>query len=264
MKALWLLPLAMMALRPAAASGSPPTVQYADGRLTADLQDADVVEVVGQLALQAGLEVRGTPTPQRISVRLDAVPLAEAVPRLVQGQSFALTYDRSGALKGIRFLAEGPAAPSPPAAGQPTDAPTAGQTTAAPTGPSESGSLAASDRLFPVSGLLAQALGADQVSFSHIMGVALQSGDARLRKQAQRVALDVVDTDPELRAEVLRTLDGMDDAALADWLTRAAGNNAEEVARRTARSAPLRPLRRRAAAVEELLPGMADPGRGGR
>jgi len=187
--------------------------------------------------------VRGTLTAQRLSVRLEAVPLVDALPRLLQGQSFVLTYDRAGGLKGVRFLGSSTApwwVPVP-------------ETTASTPKVEQSGSLAASHRPVQVRGLLASALGAEVTDFATIIGAALQSGDARLRADALRVGLRVLDGEPELRADVLRTLDGLDDAFLASWLTRVARDHAEEVARRTARMARSRPLRRRAASVARLL-----------
>src|SRR6185295_6444063 len=115
---------------------------------------------------------------------------------LLQGQSFALTYDRAGGLKGVRFLGSSTALwwiPVP-------------ETTASTPEVEQSGWLAASHRPVQVSGLLASALGAEVADFSTIMGVALMSGDERLRADALRVGLRVLDAEPEIRAEVLRTL----------------------------------------------------------
>jgi hypothetical protein len=131
----------------------------------------------------------------------------------------------------------------PPPGDQPADPPDA----------AESGSLAASQRPVPIGGRLARALGSDRSNFSQIMGVALQVGDARLRLDALRVGLRLLDAEPDLRAEVLQTFDGLDDAFLAGWLTQVAGAHAEEFARRTARITRSRPLRQRAAAVAQLL-----------
>jgi hypothetical protein len=242
MKALVLFALAVAALRVTPIDATP-TVQYADGRLTADLRDAELADVLGEVARQARLEVRGTLTAQRLSLRLEAVPLVDALPRLLDKQSFVLTYDRAGELKGVRFLGSSTAPWSVPVP----------ETTGSTPEVEQSGSLAASYRSVEVSGLLASALGAEVTDFSTIMGVALQSGDARLRADALRVGLRVLDAEPELRADVLRTLDGLDDAFLAGWLTQVARDHAEEVARRTARMARSRPLRRRAAAVVRLL-----------
>ena len=242
MKALLIFALTVATLQ-ATPIHAAPAVQYADGRITVDLVDADLAEVLAEIARQAKLDVRGTLTAQRLSVRLEAVPLAEALSRLLERQSFALTYDNAGGLKGVRFLGSSTAR----SAGAPSDGAVSTPEIETPI------SLAALDHPVPVEGLLAGALGADATNLTTLMSVAMQSGDAHLRADALRVGLGVIDDEPELRAAVLQKLDALDDAALADWLTEAARDHAEEVARQTARISRSGPLRRRAAAVARLL-----------
>jgi hypothetical protein len=241
MKALLIFTLAVAALN-TTPSDATPAVRYAHGRVTVDLRDADLAGVLGEITRQAKLEVRGTPTAERLTVQLEAVPLVDALARLLQGQSFVLTYDHAGGLKGVRLLGSSmelwrPAAPE----------------AASTSEVDPSASLPAMDRPVQVDGLLASALGADTTDFKTIMGVALESGDARLRADALRVGLGALEGDPDLNAAVLKALDALDDAAVADRLTEVARDNAEEVARHTARMAHSRQLRRRAAAVARLL-----------
>ncbi len=242
MKVLFIFALTIATLQ-ATRTDATPAVQYADGRITVDVRDAALADVLGEITRQAKLEMRGTPTVQRLSIRLEAVPMVEALSRLLQGQSFDLTYDRAGELKGVRFLGSSTASSKEPAP----------ETTASTPGMDSSTSVAPMDRPVHVEGLLASALGADVTNFSTIVGVALMSGDQRLRADALRVGLGVVDAEPDVRTDLLGRLDALDDAATADWLTDVARDNAEEVARQTARLARWRPLRRRAAAVARLL-----------
>src|SRR6185436_9122288 len=112
--------------------------------------------------------------------RLEAVPLVDALPRLLKGQSFALTYDATGGLKGVRFLGSSTAL-------WPVPVP---ETTASTPDVERSDLLAAaSARPVQVDGLLASALGAEETNFSTIVAVAMQSGDERLRADALRVGL---------------------------------------------------------------------------
>lgn len=253
-RVLSILLLVGAALWPPASFATAPAVQYVDGRLTADLHDVQLADVLAAVAAQAGLEIRGQPPSRTISVQLDAVPLAEALPRLLGEQSFALTYDRKGGLKGVRFLAASTAEVTPPRA---ADQPEAAKPPDAVEG--EADFATASNRPVPIEGLLGEALGSDQSTFHQIMGVALQVGDSRLRAEALRTCLRMLDDDPELDAAALRSLEAFDDAYLADWLTRIAGEHAEEVPRGMARLRS-RPLRRRASAVLKILRA-ADPAR---
>lgn len=225
--------------------GGEPAVRYANGRLTADVRDVELTDLLGKIASQAEFEIRGTPAPRTVSVRLDDVPLADAIAKLLDGQRVAYTYDRSGGLKRVEFFEVGSAVVVGPPAVQHPAAPPVGE--AAPPG------AAARDRLVPIEGLLASALGTDQSTFSQIVGVALQSGDARLRKEALRAALQLLDTDTDLQADVSHALDELDDDALAARLREVAGAHAEETALQTARMAHWKPLRRRAVDVLRLV-----------
>jgi hypothetical protein len=234
--------LLLLALAPAAVAAPP--VAYQDGRLTARLDGEDLTEVLGEVARQAGLEVRGTPTdPQPLRLQLDAVPLADALPRLLAGQSFLVTWG-GGRIKGVRLLG----------GAHPTTLLATGESPAsAPIEEGETGSLAASHRPVVIGGRLARAVGAEETNFSEIMGVAMQNPDPRVRADALRVGLRIVDAEPELRSDLLQALDGLDDAHVAAWLTKVAGSYAGEVARRAARTSRSGSLRLRAEAVERVL-----------
>lgn len=239
------LPLALLIAAtawPTSGQAAAPEVRYAHGHLTADAHDVELAELLDAIAAKAGFEIRGKPAARMVSFRADATPVPEAVSRLLEGQRVAYTYDRRGGLKRVEFFEVGSDA-APPAAGQPVPAVDGGS----PSG------IAARDRLVPVEGRLAGALGATQSTFSQIVGVALQVGDARLRKEALRVALGLLDDDPDLRADVSHTLDEFDDAALAARLEEIAGAHAEDTALQTARMAHWKPLRRRAVAVLRLI-----------
>jgi hypothetical protein len=259
MKTLLLLFLLVSALlRPSTSLATAPTVQYANGRLTADLRDVELTDVLAAVAAQGSLEIKGTPTPRTISMKLDAVPLADALPRLLEGQSFALTYDRSGGLKGVRFLGASTSMPTP----TPTPAPVGDHPSDPPAG-TDLETAPATNRPVPIEGQLAGAVGADQSTFYQLMGVALQVGDARVRRDALRICLRLINTDPDLRAEILRAVEGVDDEFLANRLMAVSRANAQEIAERTARSLRSKSLRRRAIAVEELIRPSAPPGAGG-
>jgi hypothetical protein len=232
-------------LFPTVVLGAAPSFRYVDGRLTGRVDGADLADVLAELGRQAGLEIRGlAPEPQPISVELDGVPLANALPRLLPGRSFLLTYDGTRPARVI-VLAESRATmasvPEPsralprPATSDPPRA-----------------AINASDDV-PIRGRLARALGLSRAGFSQLMGAAVASRDARVRLDALRLALRVLNAEPERYMSALDMLAGMGDANLAAWLTRVAGNSAPRIVRRTARTAQAGPLRLRAVAMDRFF-----------
>jgi len=65
----------------------------------------------------------------------------------------------------------------------------------------------ASEHEIAIGGRLARAVGADRASFSRLIDVAMQSADARVCAAALRVGLRILDTEPDLQASMLYTLD---------------------------------------------------------
>jgi hypothetical protein len=101
-----LLP-ALVAGRPATAAPEPPgpRVEYRDDRLTAHIEEAPLHEVLAAMGKATGAEVRGRPLDDRpVSVALDAVPLDDALHRLLGSQNFTLSYARDGRPKTVMLL----------------------------------------------------------------------------------------------------------------------------------------------------------------
>ena len=76
-------------------------------------------EVVAAVAVATGAAVHGrVGTDRRLSVEFDALPLNEALPRLLGPESFALRYGADGRLVAIELqggpVAEAPGPPTPP------------------------------------------------------------------------------------------------------------------------------------------------------
>jgi hypothetical protein len=247
----------LLALARGASPATSPLVQYADGRLTAHLEGADLNAVLVELAGQAGLEIRGAPVdPRPCTIDLDRVPLADALQRLLVGQSFSLTYGSAG-LRGVRFLGNSTAtlipASSPPISSDPADL------LEVP----PSGAQDASHRPVAIGGRLARAIGADHANFSDVIDVAMRNADPRVRADALRIGFRILDSEPELQQSVLYVLDHWGNDQLAGWLTTVAGEYAGDIAHRTAKSARWDPLRRRAEAVERVIQAGGAPKAGG-
>jgi hypothetical protein len=229
-----------------ASSAPSPLVQYDDGRLTAHLENADLTAVLVEIAGQAGLEIRGAPVdPRPVTIALDHVPLADALGRLLVGQSFVLRYTDAG-LRGVRFLGNSTATIVPASA--PISADPADLREVPPSGAQE-----ASHRPVAIGGRLARAIGADHANFSDVVDVAMRNADPRVRADALRIGFRILDSEPELQQSVLYTLDHWGNDQLAGWLTAVAGEYAADVAHRTAKTARWDPLRRRAEAVERVI-----------
>ena len=91
-------------------------VEFTEGRVRLNVEEAEPLGVLEQLAAQAGFElvVAGI-TPRKISVRLDGVPLAAAIGRLLPEERFALEYafDRGTGEHVIAVLRVGASEPAP-------------------------------------------------------------------------------------------------------------------------------------------------------
>jgi hypothetical protein len=91
-------------------------VEFANGRVRLQVEDAEPLGILEQLAAQAGFElvVAGV-TPRRISLRLDGVPLAVAIGRLLPEERFSLEYafDRNAGEHVIAVLRVGRAKRAP-------------------------------------------------------------------------------------------------------------------------------------------------------
>jgi hypothetical protein len=246
----------LIALARGASSAPSPLVQYDDGRLTAHLEGADLTAVLVEVAGQAGLEIRGAPTdPRPLTIDLDHVPVADALTRLLVGQSFVLRYTDAG-LRGVRFLGNSGAtlvAASPPISSDPADL-----LEVPPSSAQE-----ASNRPVAIGGRLARAIGTDRANFSEVIDVAMRNADPRVRADALRIGFRILDSEPELQQSVLYVLDHWGNDQLAGWLTAVAGEYAGDIAHRTAKSARWDPLRRRAEAVERVIQAGGAPKAGG-
>ncbi len=103
----------------AAAAGGPvgaseDIVAYRDGTLTVRLEAVPSTDVLAEIARASGAEIRGElHEPRPVSAAFDAVPLREALGRLLPGQAFALRYagDRLAAIELLDVGKEPPPAP---------------------------------------------------------------------------------------------------------------------------------------------------------
>jgi hypothetical protein len=226
-------------------------IRYDRDTLTVRLAKAPVTDVLDEIGRQAGAEIRGqVRTPRDVSVEFDAVPISDALHRLLGDQNFALVYGHEGQLKSVRLLGgpqTGPATVT--LVGKP-----ASPTTTEPESTSVV-DLLAKHGAIPVTGHLGDALGGQQATLFQLIDLGTHHADPTVRAEATRALMAAVDTDPALRVSLIVQMSTMDDAALADFVRNAAGDHAEEVTMQVLNSARAAQIRAKASAVLQQLRG---------
>lgn len=113
--------LALGAAPAVAVEPAPLRIAVSDGRVSAELEDASLADVLARLAEQADLQARVAPEAgaRTLSASFDALPLEQALARLLRGTSHVLVRDPAGEGWRLWVLASGAAA-APPAARRPS------------------------------------------------------------------------------------------------------------------------------------------------
>ncbi len=223
-------------------------LEYRDDLLTLRAEDTPLPDVMDALKRQSGAELRGVAPDAHVSADLDAVPLRDALQRLLGEQSFTLTYGDDGHLKTIELkggptLAKARAEPEP-AAKKHGDR-DAGK------GPARwqaIGNAFTDGGPIPVTGRLREVAGADTASWDFVLRMA-SSQDPTVRAEAIRTGVRAVETDDDMRAGVLGVLRTMDDEELAAFVRAVAGSvntDPEALAKEIARASRTGEVRSRA------------------
>jgi hypothetical protein len=225
-------------------------VKYVDDTLTVRLAKVPVSEVLSEIGRQSGAEIRGQVRDARdVSAEFDAVPLPDALHRLLGDQNFALIYADGGRLRAVKLLG-GPQAAPPSAPGPPPTMPPV-----MPTPMTAAGLMGLFERHapIPISGRLAEAMQTDQATFAQLVDVGLHNEDPVLRLEAVRTTVQAVENDPALRAGLLGTVNGMDMNEMATMFRGAAGERAEELAMHLATQTKVTELRAKASSLLQQL-----------
>jgi hypothetical protein len=200
-------------------------LEYKDGRLTVYAEDTPLADVIDALKRQSGAELHGTAPDRNVTTKLDAVPLREALERLLGAESFVLTYGDKERLKKIELR------------GGPVEAPQ--KVEAAPPPPVNVGAhdgkapahwQAVLDNItapVPVTGRLRDKAGTDNAGWDFVLHTASQQDDPGLRADAIRAAVRAVENDPQMREGVTGALLRMDDQQLAEYV-RALARSVED------------------------------------
>src|SRR5437667_5629079 len=97
--------IALVSAVACAAAADERVIQYADDALTVRLAKTPLSEVLDEVARQSGAEVHGAlRAPREVTAEFDAVPLPEALHRLLGDQNFALVYGTGGRLRVVKLL----------------------------------------------------------------------------------------------------------------------------------------------------------------
>jgi hypothetical protein len=75
-----------------AASPVAPVIALSDGKLSVDLRDADLADVLQQIATRAGFQLTTSGQLRRVTAVFTAVSLEEGIRRLVQDHELMLVY----------------------------------------------------------------------------------------------------------------------------------------------------------------------------
>ncbi len=217
-----LRPALVIALLAAGSVGAAPLerLEYRDDRLTLRAHDTPVAEIVDVLKQKSGAEVRGTLPNGSASAEIDAMPLGEALARVLGERSFTLTYGEDGRLKIIELKGG-------PVATRPSTAPASrhGDRDAGK-GPARWQAIAntfTDAGPVPVSGLLRQVAGTDTASWDFVLRMT-NAKDRTVRTEAIRTGVRGVEDDADMRESLLGILRSMDDQELTTFVRALAGS----------------------------------------
>lgn len=231
----------------ARAQETPPAhvILYGNDMLTVHVAKVPVSEILAELSRQSGADIRGTPRePREVSVQFDAVPLPQALSRLLGGQNYALIYGRGGRLRAVKLLGGSPGRPlvaaAPPA---PPVVPPRGARDLTPI----------LDRQVRVAGPVADALESPMVSLRQLGDLWLHGDDDALRGESVLSGFRAVEAETELRSALVDYAQSYTDAELAQVLRGIAGSRAAELAAFVVGQTRVTELHMKAASVLRLL-----------
>ena len=235
-----------------AVAAPPPRVEYRNDRLSVHAEGAPLQSILDEIQKQSGAELRGAaPADATVNMDVDAVPLREALERLLGAQSFTLTYGDGGRLKTLELR------------GGPTEAPAAKPEGPKPVNPhSRKAMWDGLARVFndpqpiPVSGRLAEVAGGDKASWEKLFRTAGQNDDRDVRRQVWRAGMRAIEADQNMRNALVTAVGVMDDGELTDFARALAAqtpDGAEDLAKVVARESRIPEVRDRARTILRRL-----------
>jgi hypothetical protein len=197
-------------------------VRYEKERVTARFDAVPVADAIQQIATATGGELRGgVRQPRDVTLELHAVPLEEALGRLLGQQNFTVRYGEDGRVKTIA-LEGGPEAPpkkaTPTAAGEPKKD--------EPAFPIVLSRMFVRHRPIKLSEPLAERFGQEKASMPELLEIAMDDEDGISRSLASQAVLSALEKEARYRRSFLRSLHQLDPEEMSGLAT---GPNGERL-----------------------------------
>jgi hypothetical protein len=207
----------------------PRTITLQGDRLTVRVADVPIEEILQAVTAPSKAEIRGAvKEPRAVTIDFADVLLQDGLGRLLGEQNFVLTYREDGSLKSLNLLG-GPLESS-------AEARIVKTTPTASTQPPATSAAGVLQRSVPVSGKLQQFLGQSTATMQQLIDITMRQDDAALRREAVRAGMSAIDSAPDLRATVVKSLEGTGDQALTNLLSSMAQDRAREIVTQMATS----------------------------
>jgi hypothetical protein len=204
-----------------AADGPPPkTIALKGDKLTVKVNAVPLDEVLQAVVAPSQGEIRGSvKQPHDVSIEFEDVPLQDGLGRLLGDQNFVLTFRENGSLRTLTLLGG--------AQEQSSEARIVKPTAAHP-------AVAATDMMqrsvpVPAGSKLAQFLGQPNATLQQLLDISLRQDDASLRVEALRAGVGAIDSEPDLKALVVKSLGDTDDHTLENVIRSVAQDRAREI-----------------------------------
>jgi hypothetical protein len=221
-------------------------VDYRNDKVTLVLDHAPLAEVVAEIGRKSGAEVRGSVREAReVTGQFDAVPLREALERLIGAQNFTLTYGDDGKLRTIDLRGEVEEIRPPK---EPTTATTLFAYPEPATWITLFKTIENRGRV-PVSGWLATVVGDSSCNWDMLLNTAYGHDDPFTRSEAVRAGLKALEADADLRDAILAATGAMSDSDLAEVTRHICKHRSADFLKRIARETDRADIRARAVGV---------------
>jgi hypothetical protein len=187
-------------------------------KLTVRVTDVQVDEILQAITVPSKAEIKGAVKEARaVTIDFADVPLQDGIGRLLGDQNFVLTYREDGSLRAITLL------------GAPIEESAEARIVKNATQPAMLSPTDVMQRSVPISGRLQQLIGQPTATMQQLMDISLHEENADLRAEAVRTGMQAIDTAPDLRATVVKSLRGTDDVVLTNLLRNMAQDRANEI-----------------------------------